>query len=184
MAALALLLATGMFVVVCGAGARPKPAAPFPQPGSSAPTPLPVDGVPNPPARPAEKSVEQLLDDLERAQAQKAGLKKKEQELTAAVRKRLAKQAERLNKLGVDPNAEPDRVGRIVIQGFAAKDEKKIRDVLGVFPGQIIDYPTLECARARLEKTGFRGAAVEVVPNGPDSHFKDIRVRSAAELDR
>lgn len=131
-----------------------------------------------------EKSVGQLLDELERVQAQKAELENKEQELKAAIRRGLVKQAERLNKLGVDPNAEPDRVGRIEILGFAGKDEQKVREVLGLLPGQVLQYPALKEARGKLEKAGFAGAAVEVVPNGPASHFKDIRVRSAAELDR
>lgn len=167
-----------MLFVFCGAGAQSESTA-------SAVTLPSLPGAPNPSAPPpAEKSVEQLLDDLERVQAQKTELERMERELKAAVRKRLAKQAERLNKFGVDPHAEPDRAGRIVLQGFAAKEEKKVRDALGVVPGQIIEYPHLDGARARLEKAGFPGAAVEVVPNGPDSHFKDIRVRPAAELAR
>jgi hypothetical protein len=60
---------------------------------------------PSPPAPPPEKSVDDLLTELERVQAQKAELEKKEQELKATLRKKLEQQTERLQKLGVGPKA-------------------------------------------------------------------------------
>ena len=48
-----------------------------------------------PPPAPVEKTVEELLTELERVQADKAALEKKEQELKASVRKKLEQQAER-----------------------------------------------------------------------------------------
>ena len=185
-----LFVSAGLLAIVCGS-VYSGPSSPLPTPEDLGPTRPPAT-IPPPstplPVIPKEKSVEELLDELERLQAQKAELEKKEQELKALVRKKLEKQAERLNKLGVAPQPakepEPDRVGRIVIQGFAAKDEKKVREALGIVPGQILQYPALKEAPRRLEKAGFSGATVEVIPNELDSHFKDIRVKSAAELDR
>ncbi len=131
------------------------------------------------PSPPPEKTVEELLNELERVQAEKAALEKKEQELKATVRKKLEQQAERLQKLGVAPKDAkmPDRVGRIIIEGNDAKDEKKILEAVGMRPGQVLQYPALELARVKLEKAGFRGATVEVLPNELDSTFKDIRVK-------
>jgi hypothetical protein len=74
------------------------------------------------PATPPEKSVDDLLAELERVQAQKAGLDKQELELKTTLRKKLDQQAERLNKLGVPLKAaQPDRGGRIIIEGNTAQ---------------------------------------------------------------
>jgi hypothetical protein len=123
---------------------------------------------------PPEKSVDELLSELERVQAQKAELEKKEQELKALVRKRLEKQTERLNKLL--PPANPDRVGQIIIEGNTTTPNQKILDMLGITPGDVLRYPALEEARAKLKKA-FQDSTVEVIPGDLDSVFKNIRVR-------
>ncbi|WP_171471993.1 POTRA domain-containing protein [Frigoriglobus tundricola] len=138
--------------------------------------------MPAKPTPPPEKTVEALLNELEQVQAQKAELEKKEQELKTTVRKKLEQQAERLNKLGVTPApakpAQPDRVGRIIIEGNTQTPDKKILDALTFQPGQALQYPRLEDARVKLQKVGFRSVSVEVVPNDlDDTVFKDIRVR-------
>ncbi len=48
---------------------------------------------------------------------------------------------------------------------------------LGMRPGQVLQYPALEAARAKLEKAGFKSVTVEVLPNELDTTFKDIRVK-------
>jgi hypothetical protein len=177
-----LLLSAGLLAVACGA-ASSQPAPPLPPtpspPGFSPPAPPPAEFAK--PTPPPEKAVEELLNELERVQAQKAELEKKEQELKATIRKRLEKQAERLNKLGVTPKdakaAEPDRITAIVLEGHAKKEEKKIRDALGLVPGQVLDDPALEAARVRLEKAGFRGVKIEVAPNCYVPTLKDIVVK-------
>src|SRR5262249_53824238 len=127
------------------------------------------------------KSVDELLNELERIQSQKAELEKKERELKAALQKKLELQAERLKKLGVVPQpakeTEPDRVGRIIIEGNTKTPDAKILEKLELRPGQILQYPKLEDARVKLEKAGFRNVTVEVLPNELDPIFKDIRVR-------
>jgi hypothetical protein len=194
-----LLVPAGLLIVVCGAASsqpQPTPTTPPPPPvvaGVQPPPPVYVKPVtPTPPslvipAVPQEKSVDELLNDLEQLQAQKAELEKRERELKATLRKRLEKQAERLNKLGVAPQPakepEPDRVGRIVIEGNTKTPDKKILEKLELFPGQILQQPALEAARARLEKAGFRGVKVEVISNEVETHFKDIRV-TVDESDR
>ncbi len=181
----ALLVSVGL-LCVCGEVRAQQPAPqPIPNPGSPLipPTGLPLPGsspITLPPI-PVEKTVDDLIAELERLHAQKADLEKKEQELKAVLRKRLQLQTERLQKLGVTlkdvkPRA-PDRVGRILLEGTAEKDEKKILDVIGIRPGEVLRYPVLEEARIKLEKTGFRDVVVEVVSNKQDAQFKDIRVR-------
>ena len=93
------------------------------QPRTDAPTPptgqpqqfLPPDRGPTvpqqiPPAgpqAPEDKSLDQLLDELEAVRAQKAELEKREQEVTRAIQRRAEKQAERMNRLGVTPGTLP-----------------------------------------------------------------------------
>lgn len=122
-----------------------------------------------------------MLTELESIRAQKAELDRKEKELKAAIAKKLEEQGERLKKLGLAPpaakGAEPDRVGRIIIEGNAKTPDRKILEKLELQPGQILQYPKLEEARSKLQKAGFRDVTVEVLPNELDSTFKDIRVR-------
>ena len=51
---------------------------------------------------------------------------------------------------------EPDRVGRIIIEGNTKTPDQKILDKLDLLPGQMLTLPALEEARANLEKAGFR----------------------------
>jgi hypothetical protein len=133
-------------------------------------------------APPAEKSLDQLLDELEALRAQKAELEKKEAELTKAIRQKAERQADRMNRLGLGAAPGlPDRVGRVVLVGGAGKDEKTILDLLGLVPGQALSYPALEVARARLVKAGYRSATVEVRPG--EEGYKDVVV-TVGETDR
>jgi hypothetical protein len=165
-------------LVVCGA-ATSQPQPPRLKFPSIPAAPVPNVTVPVPPP-PAPPSVDQLLDALERVQAQKAALEKQEQELKAAIRKRLEAQAERLKKLGVaapEKEKEPDRVGRIIVEGNTKTSDSKILNLLNLRPGQLLRYPALEESRKNLETAGFRGVFVEVVPNELDTPLKDIRVK-------
>lgn len=187
MSARSLFFAAGMLVLV-GSGTAQQPIAP-PVETPALPKPSVVPPIARPPAPSPARPIDQMLDELERVQVQKAELEKKEQELKATIHKALEKQTERLNKLGAAPKAakaaEPDRVGRITLSGFAEKDEKKVREILGLSPGQVLQYPRLEDARIKLQRAGFDGVSVEVFPNGPaESTFKDIRVTSRTEADR
>ena len=143
-----LLLSAGL-LIACGAASSQPPTAPRPRfpadtcrrphtptfvpgapmPGGPVVQPGVLPSVPAVPAPPPEKNVEQLIDELERLQAQKAELAKKEQELKATLHKKLEKQTERLNKLGVAPKdakqPEPDRVGMIVVEGCPAKGREE-----------------------------------------------------------
>jgi hypothetical protein len=73
--------------------------------------------------------------------------------------------------------AEPDRVGRIFIEGNTKTPDGKILGKLDLRPGQILQYPKLEDAYMKLRKAGFQDVMIEVLPNELDSVFKDIRVR-------
>ncbi|MBN9118925.1 MAG: hypothetical protein J0I06_07160 [Planctomycetes bacterium] len=154
-------------------------ADPLPPRDLLPPPPVPSPTPPLGPTAPAprEKSVDDLLAELEDLQAQKARLEKQEAELKATIRKRLDAQTERLKKLGVTQEAKgPDRVGRIIIEGNTKTPDKKILALLELQPGQILTYLGLEEARARFKKGKF-SATVEVIPNELDSTFKDIRVK-------
>jgi outer membrane protein assembly factor BamA len=76
---------------------------------------------------------------------------------------------------------EPDRVGRVIIEGNTATPDRVILLQLDFRPGQILQYPQLDATRKQLAKLGLFDAAdpptVEVLPNELDSTFKDIRVR-------
>ena len=171
-----ILLTVISFVVACGSARTQQPSV----------VPPPVVGVqPAPPIRtalpptpPAERSVEDLLTTIENLRAQKAELDKVEAEMTAALRKKLQQQTERLEKLGIASKpAEPDRVGRIIIEGNEQTPEAQILKLLEFRPGQVLKYPALDQARAKLKKAGFGDITVEVIPNEQEGAFKDIRVR-------
>jgi hypothetical protein len=168
----------------------PTPRPPAPPPITNIPPvtpPIPAPTPPTAPVPPPPPTVDQLLDALEQVQARKAELDKQEQTLKAEIRKKLEAQAERAKKLGVAPQPpvlfpmaaqpEPDRVGRIIIEGNTKTRDEKILDKLDLRPGAILKYPALEAARVKLEKAGFRDVTVEAIPNDLDSMFKDIRVR-------
>src|SRR5262249_40832645 len=76
---------------------------------------------------------------------------------------------------------EPDRVGRVIIQGNTVTQDRVIQNQLGLWPGQILPYPELENARIRLARLGIFDPAsppeVTVMQNEFDSSIKDILVR-------
>ena len=74
---------------------------------------------------------------------------------------------------------EPDRVGRVVIEGNTATPDRVVLWLLALRPGQILKYPQLEASRKMLGCGLFDRTTpptVEVIANELDS-FKDIRVR-------
>lgn len=81
----------------------------------------------------------------------------------------------------LNDRGEPDRVGRIIIEGNEITRDRVILNQLDLRPGQILQYPKLEDARMRLARLGIfdpeNPPAVEVVPNELDNQFKDVRVR-------
>ncbi|MBN9521459.1 hypothetical protein J0H58_23555 [bacterium] len=82
----------------------PEPARLIPPPGVpfTPPRPAPAD------APPAEKSLDQLLDRLEALRAQKAELERQEQEVVKEIRRKVERQSDRLQRLGVnDPLLSP-----------------------------------------------------------------------------
>lgn len=190
MSARILFVSVGLVVACAVARAEEPQRGTYPM---IAPTAVPTAPPPArtvvPPIPPAERSVEDLLTTIENLRAQKAELAKLEAELTAALGKKLQQQTERLQKLGIAPKdakpaaPEPDRVGRIIIEGNVKTPDRKILANVDLRPGQILRYPAIEETRAKLEKAGFKGATVEVLPNELDGNFKDIRVR-VIETDR
>ncbi len=81
----------------------------------------------------------------------------------------------------LNDRGEPDRVGRILIEGNDITRDRVILNQLDLRPGQILQYPKLEDARMRLNRLGIFDPEdppqVEVLPNELDQTFKDIRVR-------
>ena len=76
---------------------------------------------------------------------------------------------------------EPDRVGRVIIEGNEVTQDRVIMNQLGLRPGQILQYPLLEDARMRLNRLGIFDPAdppeVQALPNEFDSPYKDIYVK-------
>lgn len=81
----------------------------------------------------------------------------------------------------VEQNKEPDRVGRIIIEGNTITDQRVILNQLGFYPGQILQRPQLERAKLNLQRLGLFDMedppSIEEIPNEFDSTYKDIRVR-------
>jgi RNA polymerase sigma factor (sigma-70 family) len=77
--------------------------------------------------------------------------------------------------------AEPERVGRIVIEGNTVTPDRVILDQIPLVPGQVLEYPKLEEARKNLVRLGVFDhedpPTVEAVPGDADGGFRDIRVR-------
>ena len=76
---------------------------------------------------------------------------------------------------------EPDRVGRVIIEGNTVTQDRVILNQLGLRPGQVLQYPLLEDGRMRLARLGIFDAqnppTVTDVPNEMDNNgFKDILV--------
>jgi len=81
-----------------------------------------------------------------------------------------------------EPGREPDRVGRIIVEGNNITHQRVILNQLeGIYPGQILQYPRIEDARQNLLRLGLFEAedppTIDVLPRDDDSPFKDIRVR-------
>lgn len=181
MSARIVFVSAALLVVSGAALSQPKVVPPVPPPPANGNL-IPPPSVPLPavPVAPREKTVDELLSELEQVQAQKAALDKQEAELKAAIRKKLDAQAERLKKLGVAGPAkdkEPDRIGRIVIEGNTKTAEQTIFFLIEFRAGQVLHYPTLEAARQRLEKAGFTDVAVEVMPGAAHANYCDVRVK-------
>jgi hypothetical protein len=186
-------LGLAVLVVVLGYGyTQPPPAAvppavvPIP-PVAVRPTAVPqvspgLPGVvtPTAPQAPREKSLDQMLDELESLRAKKAEIEKAEQELIKAIRQKAEKQVERMKLLGVEPSGAK-RVGRIVIQGNTITEDGVILDMVDLRPGQVIEPSRLEEANARLKKAEkkrkFQSATVELMPNEWDSIYLDVLVK-------
>jgi outer membrane protein assembly complex protein YaeT len=81
----------------------------------------------------------------------------------------------------LNDRGEPDRVGRIIIDGNTVTRDRVILNQLDLRPGQILQYPAIEDARMRLARLGIFDQedppSIEVIQNEFDSPLKDIRVR-------
>jgi outer membrane protein insertion porin family len=81
----------------------------------------------------------------------------------------------------LNDRGQPDRVGRIIIEGNDVTKDRVIYNQLPFRPGQILPYDRIDEARARLARLGIFDPedppSIEVVPNELDSMFKDVRVR-------
>ncbi len=113
------IVSVALLIAICGMAYTQQPGSPD---ALIFPTPLPPPSLPvasaipkldstppifTPPiAVPPEPSVDQLLDKLEALRSQKAELEKQEQELLKVVRQKLAKQSDRMGRLGI-ANTDP-----------------------------------------------------------------------------
>lgn len=161
------VVAVLILALVVGAGHTQQPP---PTPPASPGPPLPVVG-PRSSPQPSEPTIEQLLAELDQIQVLKANLEKqkaeverREREVVEAARKKLAAHAERLNKAGVGTTGVPDRVGRVVFVGKAAKEEEVLKAVGGIKPGVEMRHPDLTAIRQRLKDAGYPDAKVEFQP--------------------
>lgn len=132
-----------------------------PPPAEGPLLPSPVPPVPAKPA-PKEPTVEELLNELEKVQAQKAALEKREKELAEAARKKLEQQGERLKRLGLKPTApqgagEPV-IGEVLVSGAGAKEVEKIKAAARLKTGEPFSEHELIAARVRLDAAGYRSA--------------------------
>ena len=106
------LLVPALLLVACGVAYTQSQPRGIPSPGvPTAPQPVPqsVPSEPQPAVTPssvplAEKTLDQLLDRLEALRAQKAELEKAEQEVVKEIRRKLERQADRVNRLGITAN--------------------------------------------------------------------------------
>lgn len=82
--------------------------------------------------------------------------------------------------LAAQAKKEPDRVGRVVIEGNTATPDRVILGLLDFGPGRKLLYPQLDAARKLLGCGLFDRATpptVEVIANELDGTFKDIHIR-------
>jgi len=75
----------------------------------------------------------------------------------------------------------PDRVGRIILDGNEVTKDRVIYNQLPFRPGQILPYDQIRDAEMRLNRLGIfdpeQPPQIEVLPDGMDPTFKDIRVK-------
>ena len=75
----------------------------------------------------------------------------------------------------------PKRVGRIIIEGNEVTQDRVIMNQLDLRPGQVLEYPLVDQAKARLSRLGIFDSdnppEVVVLPNEWDSIYQDILVR-------
>ncbi|OWK43440.1 Outer membrane protein assembly factor YaeT precursor [Fimbriiglobus ruber] len=76
---------------------------------------------------------------------------------------------------------EPDRVGRLIIEGNTITGQRVILNEIALYPGQILDYLKLKQAESALSRLGIfdrdNPPMVEVLSADSDGAYKDIRVR-------
>jgi outer membrane protein insertion porin family len=82
-----------------------------------------------------------------------------------------------------NPGREPDRIGRIQVNGNDVTQDRVILNELsqaGLRPGQVLQYPSLEVARLNLMRRGIfdqeNPPSVEIRQSETDTTFKDILV--------
>jgi outer membrane protein assembly complex protein YaeT len=83
-----------------------------------------------------------------------------------------------------DEQAKPSRVGEIIISGNEVTKDRVIRRLLGLYPGQVLQYPELRLAQQALvrsqlfENSPEKGIQplVYVDPKTEDSEYKNIDV--------
>jgi hypothetical protein len=108
-----------LLVVAAGTVYTQAPAG-IPAPENPALPNVPVTAQPPAPTSPLkERSLNQLLDDIQQIRVQKAELEKKEQALIAEVRKLLAQQSDRLNKLGLGAPVQPQSIPETMPPAFS-----------------------------------------------------------------
>ncbi|MFO0964053.1 MAG: BamA/TamA family outer membrane protein [Gemmataceae bacterium] len=77
--------------------------------------------------------------------------------------------------------AEPAKVGRVIIVGNEVTKDRVIRRVLGLYPGQTLRYPELRIAERDLARLGIFDIGPETRPSltvlETDSEYKDILVQ-------
>jgi len=158
------------------------------QPQSGVTIPAPIPALPSSPAPPTlsvgqagkEKSLDQMLDELESLHKQKAEMEKKEQELLKGIQLKAEKQADRMKQLGIvqkAANSAPVRIGRIMIEGNEITSDDAILKMVKFRPGEVWEQPLLEQARARLMKAGFQRSEVEVSPSEVGSAYVDVLIK-------
>jgi outer membrane protein insertion porin family len=81
----------------------------------------------------------------------------------------------------MNDSGAPKRVGLIRIEGNEVTKQSVIIKQLGLYPGQILEYPQLEEAKMRLARLGIFDSetsppTVTVIPNEWDSVYQDVLV--------
>lgn len=82
---------------------------------------------------------------------------------------------------GDDRPTQPDRIGRVIIDGNTVTQDRVILNQLGdLRPGQVLQYPQTKDAEMRLMRLGIFDPedppSVQVIQNEYDNMFKDVKV--------